>query len=101
MMEKFADMHAPQDGVRLDDIQDAEKPALRSQLARLDTTSDDGKNDAVETVLDDAATKDTETLSNVSTHSAVSSCPSTPSSSRPTMPRIGSTYKRKSENHIF
>jgi hypothetical protein len=72
MIEKFSVMYADydhehdhdrdHDGVRLDDIQDAEKTALRSQLARTDTVSDDGIIDdgdiddeaeaAVETVLE-------------------------------------------------
>jgi hypothetical protein len=46
MLEKFSDMYAHHDGTRLDDIQDEEKPMLRSQLARLDTISDDGVDSA-------------------------------------------------------
>jgi hypothetical protein len=74
MIEKFSVMYAEHDqdqeydqdqghdGVRLDDIQDDEKPALRSELARTDTFSDGGiiddadlsgkAEDALETVLE-------------------------------------------------
>jgi class 3 adenylate cyclase len=70
MIEKFSILYADYDhdsdheydGVRLDDIQDEEKTALRSQLARTDTHSDDGITDdadindeaeaVVETVLE-------------------------------------------------
>jgi hypothetical protein len=50
MIEKFSIMYADHphhdyDGVRLDDIQDDEKTALRSELARMDTFSDAGTID--------------------------------------------------------
>jgi hypothetical protein len=70
MIEKFWDMYADHDGARLDDIQDEEKSMLRSQLARLDTASDDGVNDADsidnadKTVPKQAETKDTVAPSN-------------------------------------
>jgi hypothetical protein len=72
-------MYADHDGARLDDIQDEEKSILRSQLARLDTVSDDGigdadaiddadgiddDEDAVETVPKQVETKDTVAPSN-------------------------------------
>jgi hypothetical protein len=79
MIEKFSVMYADHDGARLDDIQDEEKSILRSQLARLDTVSDDGigdadaiddadgiddDEDAVETVPKQVETKDTVAPSN-------------------------------------